>query len=161
MELKKNFTEFLAESKDTQKDKENSELQAKDASHGDKADTIKEADAQKDKENAELQAKDASHGDKPETIKEDDDMDDGDDEKKNDDGEEEVLDESVIAGTIRCLVRHSSGNVEAIATLSDDKNIEKLLKYAKLPVDAKDTILQGKEYKHGNASYSFDDIKEF
>lgn len=158
MELKKNFSEFLAESKDTQKDKENAELQAKDASHGDKADTIKEADAQKDKENAELQAKDASHGDKPQTIKEDEDSDDKNDDE---DGEEEVLDESVIAGTIRCLVRHSSGSVEAIATLSDDKNIEKLLKYAKLPVDAKDTILQGKEYKHGNASYSFDDIKEF
>lgn len=140
----KTFLEALQEAKDAQKEVENNARIAKDASHGDKMDKLdpsinEEADKQKDAENKAQKDKDASHGDQP-----------------------DVLDESVIAGTIRCLVREASGGrVRAIATLTDDKNIDKMLKYAKLPPEAKDVLLKGGEFKHGDAHYLFDDIKEF
>lgn len=67
-----NFDQYIAEAKDTQKAKENADLQKNDASHGDKADnldpSINEADTQKAKENADLQNKDASHGNKADNL---------------------------------------------------------------------------------------------
>lgn len=105
MELK-NFNDFIAEAKDSQKSKVNNDMHSKDATHGEKpqvldtkvkADgnnyegdkpdildtSINEADAQKEKENSDLKAKDGSHGEKAQVIKEDgeDDEDDEDDEK--------------------------------------------------------------------------------
>ena len=81
MELK-NFNDFIAEAKDSQKSKVNNDMHSKDATHGEKpqvldtkvkADgnnyegdkpdildtSINEADAQKEKENSDLKAKDA------------------------------------------------------------------------------------------------------
>lgn len=183
MELK-NFNDFIAEAKDSQKSKVNNDMHSKDATHGEKpqvldtkvkADgnnyegdkpdildtSINEADAQKAKENADLKANDASHGEKAQVVKEGEDKGKILHGEKDDDCDDE-LDESVISGTIRCLIREgNNGRVRAIATLTDDKNIDKLLKYAKLPPEAKEVILQGKEYTHGDAKYLFDDIKEF
>jgi hypothetical protein len=109
MELK-NFNDFIAEAKDSQKSKVNNDMHSKDATHGEKpqvldtkvkADgnnyegdkpdildtSINEADAQKEKENSDLKAKDASHGEKAQVIKEDGEDDDEDDEDDDDDDE--------------------------------------------------------------------------
>ena len=90
MELK-NFNDFIAEAKDSQKSKVNNDMHSKDATHGEKpqvldtkvkADgnnyegdkpdildtSINEGDAQKAKENAALQANDASKGDKADVL---------------------------------------------------------------------------------------------
>ena len=126
MELK-NFNDFIAEAKDSQKSKVNNDMHSKDATHGEKpqvldtkvkADgnnyegdkpdildtSINEADAQKEKENSDLKAKDASHGEKAQVIKEegeDDEKviygekdDDEDDEKDDDEDDEKDLKES-------------------------------------------------------------------
>ena len=104
MELK-NFNDFIAEAKDSQKSKVNNDMHSKDATHGEKpqvldtkvkADgnnyegdkpdildtSINEADAQKEKENSDLKAKDASHGEKAQVIKEEGE-DEGQDVRKN------------------------------------------------------------------------------
>lgn len=104
MELK-NFNDFIAEAKDSQKSKVNNDMHSKDATHGEKpqvldtkvkADgnnyegdkpdildtSINEGDAQKAKENAALQANDASKGDKADVL--DTKINEGDDEDEKD-----------------------------------------------------------------------------
>lgn len=121
MELK-NFNDFIAEAKDSQKSKVNNDMHSKDATHGEKpqvldtkvkADgnnyegdkpdildtSINEADAQKEKENSDLKAKDASHGEKAQVIKEDGEDDEDDEkviygEKDDDEDDEKDLKES-------------------------------------------------------------------
>jgi hypothetical protein len=70
MELKKDFMTYFAEAKDAQKAKENSDLQNKDGSHGDKADVLNKK------------------------ISESDDCDDEDDEDKDEKDLDESLTES-------------------------------------------------------------------
>lgn len=80
-----NFAEYLKEAK---------EEKEKNILLGDKKpDDLKEADKQKDSENADLKAKDASHGDKPDTLKEGEKEDGECDDKK--DKEKEDGDESL------------------------------------------------------------------
>ncbi len=122
MELK-NFDDFIAEAKDTQKSKVNSDLKNKDASHGDKQDildiTINEDDSQKSKENAALQAKDASHGDKPQVVKEDEDKEKVLHGEKDDDDEEDELEES----------NSKNDKAKRMADLNDHKEVlEKTIK---------------------------------
>ena len=121
MELK-NFNDFIAEAKDSQKSKVNNDMHSKDATHGEKpqvldtkvkADgnnyegdkpdvldtSINEADAQKEKENSDLKAKDASHGEKAQVIKEEGEDDEDDEkviygEKDDDEDDEKDLKES-------------------------------------------------------------------
>lgn len=109
MELKKGFTDFLAEAKDAQKAKENADMTKNDASHGEKSTTLDpkvkgdgntyegdkadnldpsiNEDAQKAKENADMKKNDASHGEKATIVKE------GDEKGKVLHGEKECDDE--------------------------------------------------------------------
>lgn len=128
MELKKGFTDFLAEAKDSQKSKENADMTKNDASHGEKSTTLDpkvkgdgntyegdkadnldpsiNEDAQKAKENADMKKNDASHGEKATVVKE------GDEKGKVLHGEKEgddegKLDES-LSSTERDIIKDNA-----------------------------------------------------
>lgn len=108
-----NFVEYLKEAK---------EEKEKNILLGDKKpDDLKEADKQKDSENADLKAKDASHGDKPDTLKEGEGCDDNDksddDESLNESKKDEEYFETFMYMAMESVVKKSGKSRDEIVEM--------------------------------------------